>query len=107
MPEIFDTGTNDGGEAVVDWAQRVGGRSEVRIVLEGLTPGQAVVYGPDEPAHRHSPGSVDKPNKYACTVQEMVGRINRRMSTIRLKSIHNDKGEIFVTCFERGVYRGN
>ena len=103
MPEVFNTLDDDSPKGLVDWAKRVGGRSEARIVLEGLEVGQAVVYGPDEPAHTHA-HSGDKPT---CSIQEMVGRVNRRTSTKRLKSQHNADGQIFVTCFKRGEYRGN
>jgi hypothetical protein len=101
MPEIFNTSSDESPQGLVNFAQRVGGRSESRIVLEGLEPGQAVVYGPDEPAHIH------RGAKQYCPIQELVGRVNRRTPAKRLKSEHNADGQIFVVCFERGKYRGN
>ncbi len=101
MPEIFDTLDDDSPQGLVNWANRIGGRSASRIVLEGLEIGQVVVYGPDEPAHTH------RGTKPYCPIQEMVGRVNRRTPTKRLKSEHNADGKIFITCFKRGEYRGN
>lgn len=104
MPDIFDTHSGDMPQDVSDWAQLIGGRSEARIVLESLEPGQTVVYGSDEPAHTHRINDAGKP---VCVLQEMVGRINRRTLTKRLKSQHNHEGKILITCFKRGEYRGN
>jgi hypothetical protein len=104
MPEIFDTHIDGMPDDIVSWSQRIGGRSEARIVLQGLQIGQTVVYGSDEPAHAHR---VDGSGKTVCSVQEIIGRINRRTLTKRLKSQHNDEGKIFITCLVRGVYRGN
>ena len=101
MPEIFDTLDDDSPQGLVDWANRIGGRSASRIVLEGLEIGQVAVYGPDDPAHAH------RGTKPYCPIQEMVGRVNRRTPTKRLKSEHNADGKIFITCFKRGEYRGN
>ena len=104
MPDLFETHSGDTPQDVLDWAQRIGGRSEARIVLESLDPGQTVVYGSDEPAHAHR---INDANKSVCVLQEMVGRINRRTSTKRLKSQHNHEGKILITCFKRGEYRVN
>ena len=102
MPEIFNT-----GDSPMELAQRMGGRAEIRLLLENLDPGQAVVYGPEEPAHTHRNPADNVTNRYVCQVQEMVARINRRSHTIRLKSMHNTDGDILITCYERGVYRGD
>jgi hypothetical protein len=104
MPELFETHSDDTPQDVLDWAQRIGGRSEARIVLESLEPGQTVVYGSDEPAHTHR---INDASKSLCALQEMVGRINRKTSTKRLKSQHNHEGKILITCFKRGEYHGN
>lgn len=104
MPEIFDTHSDGMPDDIISWSQQIGGRSEARIVLQSLEPGQTVVYGSDESAHTHR---VDSSGKTVCSIQEIVGRINRRTSTKRLKSQHNDGLKIFITCLVRGQYRGN
>ena len=103
MPEIYDT-FNGTPEDIVNWSQRIGGRSEARIVLQGLETGQTVVYGSDEPAHTHR---IDSNGKTVCYMQDIIGRVYRRVSAKRLKSHHNDEGKIFITCLVRGQYRGN
>jgi hypothetical protein len=102
MPKIFNT-----SDSPQELAQRMGGKAELRLLLEGLEPGQAVVYGPEEPAHTHRNPADNVTNRYVCQVQEMVARINRKPRTGRLKSMHNPEGDILITCYERGVYRGN
>jgi hypothetical protein len=102
MPKVFNV--NDNPEEL---AHLMGSRTELRLLLEGLDPGQAVVYGPEEPAHTHRDTSDAVANKYVCLIQQMVSRINRKSRTVRLKSVHNPQGDILITCYERGLYHGD
>ena len=102
MPEIFNI-----SDSHVELAQRMGGKAEIRLLLESLEPNQVVVYGPDEPAHIHRNSTDNASNRYVCQVQEMVARLNRKSQTVRLKSVHTAEGDILITCYERGVYRGD
>ena len=102
MPKVFNI--NDSPEEL---AQLMGSRTELRLLLEKLDPGQAVVYGPEEPAHTHRDTSDHIANKYVCLIQQMVSRINRKSRTVRLKSVHNPEGDILITCYERGLYHGD
>jgi hypothetical protein len=91
----------------MELAQRMGGTAEIRLLLESLEPNQGVVYGPNESAHTHRDPTDGMTNRYICQVQEMVARINRKSQTVRLKSMHTANGDILITCYERGVYRGD
>ena len=103
MPEIFNI--DDGP---MELARRMGGRQEIRVLLESLDPGQVVVFGAGAPAPTPPKTTPNMTNRYVCHVQEMVARINRRpQRNVRLKSEHNIAGDIVITCYERGVYRGD
>ena len=99
MPELFDINAS----SIVELPANRRERSAVRDALEELSVGQGIKYKADEDVHTHREAAQSQRNSYSCFIQDVVGRLNRNPKRdIRLKSIHDDDGAIYIYCEQKG-----
>jgi len=99
MPELFDVSAN----SIVELPANRRERSAVREALEELSVGQGIKYKSDEDIHTHRKAAQSQRNSYSCFIQDVVGRLNRNPKRdLRLKSVHDDDGAIYIYCEQKG-----
>ena len=94
MPELFEQNS-------VELPANRRERSAVREALEKLVVNQVLKYEEGEGMHQHRVASPSQRNRFSCFIQEMVGRINRTNREVRLKSVHDEHGSIYIYCEKR------
>ena len=98
MPELFDASASSAVEIPANRRER----SAVRGALEELAVGQGIKYTADEEIHIHRNSAQSQRNNYSCFIQDVVGRLNRNAKRdLRLKSVHDEDGSIYIYCEEK------
>ena len=94
MPELFE---QNSVELPANRRERSAGRG----APENIVVDQVLKYEEGEGMHQHRTPSPAQRNRFSCFIQEMVGRINRTNREVRLKSVHDEHGSIYIYCEKR------